>query len=631
VGEDHSVTRGCLALVLAAAGLGSALPASAQASLRFHGCGEARCAHLSVPLDRSGAVPGRLRLRVERHDTFGRVKRGLTLVLPGLPGFAGTALNEGEWQAPGRDVILFDQRGTGAGALRCRDLEAVAPTDAGREAAACATLLGDRRGFFRTSDTVEDIEALRVELAVERLTIVGTAYGAYVAQRYAMRYPGRVERMLLESPVDAAGLDPRYVDSMAAARRVLPTLCRPGCGSFTRDPLADTGRLVEVLAAAPLRGKVVGPRGHGRTALLTREDLLYLLLSGDDDLITRPEYPAAVVSALRGDPAPILRMTRRATAHPLQLRPRIASAATYAATLCEELRFPGGTAMDRALAAPFDPETLARSDLMNLCREWPRASSGPPPEPGPMPEVPVLVLAARETIRSALETARRTAGRFPRGQLLETPGLLPPLFFGGGDCAGLAVERFLNGRRVPERCPRGRGFTVPLGRPAPVSLSELRPVQGVPGRRGRLLRALGMTLGDLVDTFYSGPLLNIGQEDFEAGFRVGGLRGGRFAITGRAVLLDRYEYVPGVRLTSRWKSGAVNLGPMRIDGPGSLNGRLRIREGPDELFFRVRGRIAGRRVRARLRVESRIADAFRQVEEDGGGSARAAGLGTLLR
>lgn len=636
------MTRGRTVPLLTAVWLGLAIPASAEAELRFRSCGEASCARLSVPLDHSGAVAGRLSLRVERHESHDRIDRGVTLLLLGWPGQAGTAIDEYGWESPGRDLILFDERGTGARALRCRDLEAATQTDAGREAAACATLLGDRRAFFRTSDTVEDIEVLRVQLGVERLTIVGSVYGAYVAQRYALRHPDRVERLLLESPVDAAGVDPLYADSMVAVRRMLPALCRSGCGSFTSDALADTARLVEQLAEEPLRGKIVGPTGHRRTALLTRQELLYTLMAGDDDFLSTPEYPAAVASALRGDSAPILRMKRRATAHPLPLRPGVVSAARYATTLCEEVRFPWSlhatpaerdgaayrieTAMDRSLAAPFDPSTLVRSDLMKLCRRWPTASPAPPPEPGAMPDVPVLVLAGPETVRTSLESARRAAARFPHGKLLETPGLLPSIGFGLNACAGRAALRFLSGRRVQDSCPRGAPV-LPPATPAPDSLSDLRPVGGVPGRPGRLLHALSVTFGDLVDSFAADSLLNIGPDEFDVGVRAGGLRGGRYAIGEKLFLLDRYEFVPGVRFSSRWRtqSNSNVLGGLRIDGPGSLDGALRLRES-DDLTFAVRGRLAGRRVRTRVRIRSRLLDLFSQVE-DGGEAARVVALG----
>jgi pimeloyl-ACP methyl ester carboxylesterase len=627
-----------------ASGLGLAIPASAEAKLQFRDCGDDICAQLSVPLDHSGAVPGRLSLRVERNESYDRADRRVMLVLASRPGDAGTAIDEYVWEGLGRDQILFDQRGTGAGALRCRDLEAATPSDAGREAAACATLLGDRRGFFRTSDTVEDIEALRVQLGVERLAIVGSAYGAYVAQRYALRHPDHVERLLLASPVDAAGVDPLYVDSMAAVRRVLPALCRSGCEGFTSDALADTARLVERLAGEPLRGKIVGPTGRRRTAFLTRQELLYTLMAGDDDFLTLPEYPAAVASALSRDSAPILRMKRRALARPVSARPGIASSAAYAATVCEEARFPWPwraapaerdeaayrieTAMDRSLAAPFDPGTLVRSDLMRLCRRWPTSFAAPPPEPGPMPDVPVLVLSSPGSVGTSLETARRTAERFPNGKLLETPSLMPSIGFGLGECGYRAADRFLHGRRVQDRCPRELAL-LPPARPAPRSLGELPPAGGVPGRRGRLLYALSVTFGDLVDSFYSEALQNIGADEFDVGLHGGGLRGGSFAITERDFRLNRYEYVPGVRFTSRWKTESNRLGPLHIDGPGSLDGVLLLREA-DDLTFRVRGRLAGRRVHTSVRIRSRLLELFSSIET-GGGPAQVAPRGPNLR
>jgi pimeloyl-ACP methyl ester carboxylesterase len=256
--------------------------------------------------------------RVDRRET----PDGVTLVLAGRPGEAATRQVVDEYPSefietvrsalPRHDAVVFDQRGTGgSGALRCRDLQAATPTDASREAEACAALLGARRGFYRTEDTVADIEALRGELGAERLTIVAIGYGAYVAQRYALSHPDRVERLVLDSPVDAAGADPLERDSLAAVRRVLALICAKGCG-FTRDPLADTARLSGRMATVPLRGYVVGGDGKRRAATLTPQELLFTIGGGDRDLFARSDYPAAVVSALRGDTAPLFRLKRRA-------------------------------------------------------------------------------------------------------------------------------------------------------------------------------------------------------------------------------------------------------------------------------------------------------------------------------
>ena len=73
------------------------------------------------------------------------------------------------------------------------------------------------------------------------MTIVGPGYGSNMAQRYALRYPQHVRRLILTAVTDAAGMDPLFRDTPAAARRVLTELCRGKlCNRFTRDPVADT-------------------------------------------------------------------------------------------------------------------------------------------------------------------------------------------------------------------------------------------------------------------------------------------------------------------------------------------------------------------------------------------------------
>jgi pimeloyl-ACP methyl ester carboxylesterase len=600
--------------------LALALPDAAGAALGFRSCSLGECAPLSVPLDHSGAVPGRLALTVRRDSL--RPPRGVTLLLPEAAGASTPPSYVWEELLPRQSIVTLEPRGTGAGALRCRDLEAATATDAGREAAACAALLGERRRFYRAADTVEDIELLRRQLGAERLTIAGPGYGSYVAQRYALRYPERVDRLILTQPVDAAGLDPLQRDSVIAARRVLADLCASRCRRFTRDTVLDTQRLISELAAGPLRGSIVGPDGRARAAALTRQELLFILLDSDDSPIARADYPAAVVSALRGDPAPLLRLKRRATETSRARYPRSVSAAAAAAATCEEVRFPWAwhaspaeraeaayrtdREMDPSAALPFDPGTLVRSEPMRLCSRWPTASEGPPPEPGTMPDVPVLILAAGEEIGSPVEAANRVAARLPRAKLLVTGAPFEPL----DDCGERAVRRFMRGERVQDRCPRSRPLVPPTA-PLPASIRSLEPVRGVPGRRGQVVGAIAATVGDLIDDYFARGLGDIDSDLF----RAGGLRGGsvRIASQSERTVLRRYEFVPGVRLSARWdnESEDIRLG---VDGPGRLDGVVTLLESDDELVFRVRGRIGGKRVRTRVPIESRLLAIFAEAE-----------------
>src|SRR5215211_3152258 len=83
-GARWATTIGAAALAMLGA---AAAPAAAR--LRWSACGdvEAECAWVRVPLDRSGAVPGSVRLRMARYTPPSR--RPTLLYLSGGPGGAG--------------------------------------------------------------------------------------------------------------------------------------------------------------------------------------------------------------------------------------------------------------------------------------------------------------------------------------------------------------------------------------------------------------------------------------------------------------------------------------------------------------------------------------------------------------
>jgi pimeloyl-ACP methyl ester carboxylesterase len=198
--------------------VGLVLAAPADAALRFRRCGGYgfACARLSVPIDRTGAVPGRVSLLVERVRARrrGGATRPPLFVLAGGPGqsatesFGGDALGVLYPAYRSRDLIVFDQRGTGrSGLLRCRRLERSNLLRAGPAAAACAQSLGVRRAFYTSRDSADDIEAIRATIGAERIALFGTSYGTKVALGYAQRYPDRVDRLVLDSVVEIDGPD----------------------------------------------------------------------------------------------------------------------------------------------------------------------------------------------------------------------------------------------------------------------------------------------------------------------------------------------------------------------------------------------------------------------------------------
>ena len=110
----------------------SVAPASASAAVERHPCADApagtRCGAIRVPLDRSGAVPGTLRIEFERYLRRDRRRPavGTMLAIEGGPGYSTTDSRDGYLKllAPlraRRDLLLVDLRGTGhSGALDCK-------------------------------------------------------------------------------------------------------------------------------------------------------------------------------------------------------------------------------------------------------------------------------------------------------------------------------------------------------------------------------------------------------------------------------------------------------------------------------------------------------------------------------
>jgi pimeloyl-ACP methyl ester carboxylesterase len=155
---------------LAAAAVVLALAPAASAAIAYSPCEPIgfQCGQLAVPLDRAGAVPGTLTLSIKRVVATTNPTATAVVALAGGPGQAAlhsaTELATILGPALGtRDLIVFDQRGTGSSnRLRCSALEG-GLSSITQAAAACANEIGPARGFYRSADSVDDIESIRVE------------------------------------------------------------------------------------------------------------------------------------------------------------------------------------------------------------------------------------------------------------------------------------------------------------------------------------------------------------------------------------------------------------------------------------------------------------------------------------
>jgi pimeloyl-ACP methyl ester carboxylesterase len=411
-----------LVLPLLAGSASAAGPPRLTGSQPCSGAPGFTCSFLDVPLDHQGRAKGRLGLQVAVQD--GPAPRGVLVFLTGGPGQPGApfaarvAGRLGDFIA-GYRLVLIDQRGTGANALQCPALQAqmgssdlAAPTRAA--VVACARAIGPTRRFFGTDQTVQDLELLRRALGVAKLNLDGVSYGSFVAERYALRYPTHVARLVLDSVVPHAGINGLSVENAHAAGRVLRALC------YDRKCVGDPAeQLAFVVQTSSIDTRLLD-------ALVT--------LSVFD-----PTYPGvidALYAASHGRRAPLEQLVRRFAPDP-NTPAEALSQGLHASALCADNPLPWGgpdTPTARRLPAlldaavrlprraiwPFTQAVASANGIVRTCLYWPQETAPPVPR-GKLPAVPTLLLAGDRDLSTPLEWARREAALAPRGTLIVVP------------------------------------------------------------------------------------------------------------------------------------------------------------------------------------------------------------------
>jgi pimeloyl-ACP methyl ester carboxylesterase len=590
------------------AGLGAT---TASAEIPWGACPTAgfQCGGLTVPLDRSGGVPGAIDLSLQRVPAATNPNRVAVVPLAGGPGQAALPLAQTFAKVLGpaladRDLLLFDQRGTGAsGALSCKAL--------GRRgsivklAESCAEEIGPARGFYRTVDTVADLETLRIAAGYAKLVLFGVSYGTKVAEDYAATYPNNVEALVLDSVVLPEGPDPFQRSTLRDAPRVLRDLCAAkACKGATDSVQSDLSRLAAKLRKGSLRGKVVLPSGRRTTLSMGQGDLLSILLAGDLNPTLRAELPGSMRAALRGDGAPLLRLAVRSEGLAVGLSGRQDvgsggdSDALFLATTCEEApfawtrtagaeqRYQEITAAARAIPkdqlGPFSPAAAVQSGPIGLCLGWPDASPAPAPPP-PLPAVRTLVLDGQMDLRTPMSDAAQIAQRIPGTTVVQVPftghSTISSDASSDSACTKGAIATFFAGG-VPAPCAAGTNPFSPTRLP-PTSLEKITAAS----RSRRTVIAAAATVTDAARQII-GDALALEQIPK----RVGGLRAGNATVNRNGSFrLNRYQYVPGVIVSG--KVDAERTARITIRGGGALSGNLTITAGGA-----VNGRLGGRKV-----------------------------------
>jgi len=456
----------------------------------------ARCATLTVPLDRSGKVPGRVKLFVERERVPGGAHNSTIVVFPGGPGGATTTEGPGfvhdlGYAHKGHDLLLFDQRGTGRSDYLDCDV-ALTPNyyappgeDAhqlGKGVERCAKKLGARRAFYTTRETVADLEDVRNALGIDKFVLYGVSYGTRDAMAYAQAHPEHVDRVVLDSAVTQTGIEPFGLSSLRAIPRVMSQLCRGGgCNGIAADPVADVATLVARLEKGPMRAKrPVTLMGCRLRPAITRSRVYALLQQVDENPGLLAQLPVALSEAAKGRPYQLSELEASQSQYllfcafsklieqligpgkslkdDLQIAQETFSSGDQIARLCEEtpLPWPRDAAVSQrqllaegSLAgfaddafAPVDRATIFAGSLVPMCKFWVVANKEPPAGPTQPPALPTLIVSGLDDLRTPAEDAQALAAATPGAQLLLVPDVGHSVIQSSG-CARRALAHFM--------------------------------------------------------------------------------------------------------------------------------------------------------------------------------------------
>ncbi|MFG1855690.1 alpha/beta hydrolase [Actinomadura geliboluensis] len=395
----------------------------------------ARCADVTVPLDYARPDGRTMTVAISRLAASDTRHRVGTMILNG--GGPGPSLDLPPYMrgvmgaaGPRYDLVGMDPRslgrsggvdcgwpaGTwikGAGATRRSFDRSVA--FAKDLAQRCARTNGDVLPYISTRNIARDMDVVRGVLGERKVSYNGASYGTYLGQVYAAMFPGRLDRVVLDSSQDTLSWGPRVIATMGRANdRALGDWAAwaakrhatYGLGETRGDVLATVERIYAASARAPL---AVGRHRLDDTMLPV---VLFDNLGTDED-----EARASLAASVRV-------LADAAAGRPAQPTPDLDAELTFLLTGAESRYGSGQSAIICGdVAAPRDPEVYWRdvqrhrgdSPLfapvghgISPCAFWPVRPAEPPVRGvGPLPALMVAATGDTRTTYAGNEVAHR--------------------------------------------------------------------------------------------------------------------------------------------------------------------------------------------------------------------------------
>jgi pimeloyl-ACP methyl ester carboxylesterase len=281
-----------------------------------------QCGRLTVPEDRTKPNGRSVTLPVATiHPKQGMPAPDPILFVMGGPGFSGLA-NVADFLTRdfgGRDVIVFDQRGSGLAQpnLRCPegddafydihatgDLTVRSSLFSAAVKASHDRLVGDGIDLaaYNSVTDAADIADLRVAMGIATWDVWGMSYGTRVALETARSHPQGIRSLIVESvePLTSPNFSPEFVTK---AMRQLYDGCAtsPICSAKYPRLEADVNEVVATLNTTPHHGTIHDPAATERPIVVTGDDALAVLWFSMFDPRLIPGEPSTIEQLRGGD------------------------------------------------------------------------------------------------------------------------------------------------------------------------------------------------------------------------------------------------------------------------------------------------------------------------------------------
>lgn len=414
-----------------------------------------RCGDLTVWENRTSRGGRRIPIHFVVLEATGPNPRPDPLVLvAGGPGQDATSFAPFLADAPvraQRDVLLIDQRGTGASnPLHCKlpgnddnlqgFLHGAFPS--AETFQACQDTLSERADLTQYSSVAaaHDMDAVRAALGYEQLNLNGGSYGTRASLAYMREYPTRVRTAVLNGVAPIGFENPLY--HARGAQRALDMIfaeCRqePACLEAFGDPAEDFRAVVAKLRQKPARVSIEHPTTGEPVALDLDEGTFYEgLRTFMYATVQTRRLPMILHRAAQGELAPLLRAALLSTRG---IQEALHWGMLLSVTCAEDVDRISDAEMARETRNTFLGDARIRAQKA-ACAAWPRS---------PLPDywaeevavaVPTLVLSGTIDPVTGPEWGELAAHHLPNSLHIVAPGAHGV----GGPCIDAIRQTFVD-------------------------------------------------------------------------------------------------------------------------------------------------------------------------------------------